>query len=179
MELVFGFILLILWPDDKPSPPLRGVALGVVLVCVMATGFAALQVWKYYPQYAARSAELVPTAWEANDPVGLDMRSGELIEHYPHDPVARLMHGTNLFDKHDYGAAEQEARAGLAEHEILATEFRPIVAERLNLLLTLALWDEGKHDEAKYGVMRFCASTTSDKFISNGRNLLRRKGLCY
>ena len=75
--------------------------------------------------------------------------------------------------------AELEARAGLAEKENLDIQYAPIARERLDLLLVMSLWGEGKHDEAKAGVERFCATTSSDEFIRNGRDLLQRNGLCH
>jgi len=176
--IVCGFILLILWPDDSPRPPLRGAALGIALLCIVATCFAAFEVSTRYPIYVAKNAALIPSALEATDPAGAAKRSGEFVARYPHDPLGRLLQGTTLFNDRDYGDAEDEARTGLAEKENLDLQYAPVVRERLELLLTMSLWGAGKHDEAKAGVARFCASTSSDEFIRNGRGLLYENGLC-
>jgi rhomboid protease GluP len=173
-----GFLLLILWPEDSPTPPLRGAAAGVAVAGLCVTIFAAFQVWQHVPIYAARSAELIPSALEVSDPVAVAKKSDEMVARYPHDPLARLLRGTSLFDERDYGAAAEQAREGLADELALDTEYAPVARERLDVLLAAALWNEGRHDEAKPMVARICASTSTDAYIANGRKLFAQAGLC-
>jgi rhomboid protease GluP len=176
--IVLGFLLLILWPEDAPHPPLRGVAASVAAIGVCVALFAALEVQAHLPFYAARSAELIPSAMEVEDPVGVANRSEEMVQRYPHDPLARLLRGTNLFNARDYAGAADQARAGLAQEEMLTTEYAPIARERLEFLLAASLWGEGLHDEAKPMIERVCASTLTDEYLVNGRKMFQRAGVC-
>ena len=176
--IAFGFLLLILWPEDSPKPPLREAATGVAIVGVVAALLSAFEVYTHFPIYAAKSAQLIPSALEARDPVALAKRSYEMVERYPHDPLAHLLRGTDLFDKRDYSDAEQQARAGLAEKDNLDLGYAPIARERLDMLLAAALWGEGRHDQAKPMVAQICASTSTDEYLTNGRAMLQRAGAC-
>lgn len=176
--IVFGFLLLILWPEDSARPPLRGVATCLAIGGIVVALLSAFEVYTHFPVYAAKSAELIPTALETRDPVAVAKNSVEMVERYPHDPLAHLLRGTDLFDARDYSDAEQQARLGLAEKEALDTEYAPIARERLDMLLAASLWGEGRHDEAKDEVARLCASTSADEYLSNGRKMFERAGAC-
>jgi rhomboid protease GluP len=176
--IVLGFLLLILWSDDAPRPPFRSFAASIAIAGVSIALYAASLVAGTYPLYAARSAQLIPSAEEQRDPDGLAKKAADLVERYPHDPMARLLRGTDLFDQADYGDAAEEARAGLAEHEILATQFAPIVVPRLNMLLAASLWGEGRHDEAKQVAAPLCTSATTDEYLTKGREVFQQAGLC-
>jgi rhomboid protease GluP len=176
--IVAGFLLLILWPEDSPRPPLRNVATGIAVGGIVIALFSAFEVYTHFPIYAAKSAELIPTALEAHDPVAVAKDSVAMVERYPHDPLAHLLRGTDLFDARDYSGAAQQARAGLNEKEALDTEYAPIARERLDMLLAASLWGEGRHDEAKDMVAHICASTSSDEYLTNGRAMFQRAGAC-
>jgi rhomboid protease GluP len=176
--IVAGFLLLILWSEDSPRPPLRNLATGVAIGGIVVALFSAFEVYTHFPIYAAKSAELIPTALEAHDPVAVAKDSVAMVERYPHDPLAHLLRGTDLFDARDYSGAAQQARAGLDEKEALDTEYAPIARERLNMLLAASLWGEGRHDEAKDMVAHICASTSSDEYLTNGRAMFQRAGAC-
>ncbi len=176
--IVAGFLLLILWPEDSPRPPLRGVATGIAIGGVVIALFSAFEVYTHFPIYAAKSAELIPTALEAGDPVAVAKQSVEMAERYPHDPLVHLLRGTDLFDERNYSDAEQQARAGLAEKEALDTEYAPIARERLDMLLAASLWGQGRHEEAKPMVAHICASTSADEYLTNGRKLFEQAGAC-
>lgn len=176
--IVAGFLLLILWPEDSPRPPLRRVRTGIAIGGVVIALLSAFEVYAHFPIYAAKSAELIPTALESRDPVAVAKQSAEMVERYPHDPLAHLLRGTDLFDAHDYSGAEQHARAGLAEKENLDLGYTPIARERLEMLLAASLWGEGRHEEAKPMVARICASTSADEYLTNGRAMFQRAGAC-
>jgi len=176
--IVFGFLLLILWPEDGERPPLRDVATGVAIGSFIIVLLSAAEVYAHFPIYAAKSAELIPSALEAHDPTAVAKDSVAMVERYPHDPLAHLLRGTDLFDAHDYSDAEQQARLGLAEKDALDTAYAPIARERLDMLLAASLWGEGRHDEAKDEVAHICASAPSDEYLTNGRAMLQRAGAC-
>jgi rhomboid protease GluP len=176
--IVAGFLLLILWPEDSPRPPLRNVATGVAIGGSVIALFSAFEVYAHFPIYAAKSSELIPSAMESHDPVAVAKDSTEMVARYPHDPLAHLLRGTDLFDARDYSDAEQQARLGLAEKEALDTEYAPIARERLDMLLAASLWGEGRHDEAKDEVAHLCASTSADEYLTNGRAMFQRAGAC-
>jgi len=176
--IVLGFLLLILWPDDSPRPPFRSFAAGIAIAGVSIALYAAMLVAGDYPLYATRTAELIPSAEEQRDPEGLAKNAADLVARYPHDPLARLLRGTDLFDHEDYSDAEEEARAGLAEHEILATQFAPVIVPRLDMLLAASLWGEGRHDEAKQVAAPLCTGAISDDYIAKGREIFRQAGIC-
>jgi rhomboid protease GluP len=176
--IVAGFLLLILWPEDSPQPPLRNVAAGIAIGGIVIALFSAFEVYTHFPIYAAKSAELIPSALESHDPAAVAKDSVAMVERYPHDPLAHLLRGTDLFDARDYSGAAQQARAGLDEKEALDTEYAPIARERLNMLLAASLWGEGRHDEAKDMVAHLCASTSSDEYLTNGRAMFQRAGAC-
>jgi rhomboid protease GluP len=176
--IVAGFLLLILWPEDRPQPPLRGVATGVAVGGFILVLLSAVEVYAHFPIYAAKSAELIPSALEAHDPVAVAKDAANMVERYPHDPLAHLLRGTDLFDARDYSGAAEQARAGLAEKEALDTEYAPMARERLDMLLAAALWGEGRRDEAKDEVAHICASHSTDEYLTNGRELFEKAGAC-
>lgn len=175
--IFLSFILLIFWSDEEsPTPPLPAFAAGLAALGIAVTLYAGALVAKTFPFYAARSALLVPTE-QLNDPE-IAKESADLVARYPHDPYARFLRSADLFSRHDFGDAEDEARAGLSEHEILATECPPGVVQRLNTALALSLWGEGRKDEAKQVAAPLCALDSSDQFLTKSREILQRVGIC-
>jgi len=177
--LVLSFVLLIFWPDEeKPTPPLRGLAAAIAVLGVAVSLYAGVLVSQHYAFYAARSAELIPSDEIQSDTTELEKESADLVARYPHDPLARLLRGTDMFNQRDYGDAADEARAGLAEQEILASEYGPVMIARLDVLLAASLWGQGRHEEAKQVAAPLCASTSSDDYFTKGRELFRQAGIC-
>ena len=177
--IVLSFMLLIFWPDEEAqTPPLRALVAVIAGLGVAITLYAGLLVDRNFDTYAARSALLIPSAEEQSDPEGLAKQSVDLVARYPHDPLARLLRGTDLFNHRDFSDAEDEARAGLAEHEILATQYAPVMVPRLALLLAAALWGEGRKDEAKQIAAPLCVSAPTDEYLAKGREIFRQAGIC-
>ena len=58
----------------------------------------------------------------------------------------------------DVATVESEARAGLAERDILARDFPPQIEVELRALLVLSLSAEGREDEARGQAPEVCAN---------------------
>lgn len=173
--MAMGFLLLIIWSEEMPVLPGREVAgCGAALGTALAL-YAASQVVSHYPAYAAREAELVPTPVLTQS--DFYHSADDLVARYPHDPTARFLYAAVLLSHGQYDDVEEQARAGLSEHEMLATEFPPVVEQRLDLLLMAALWGEGRKDEARDMAEQVCA-VSSDPFLHEARPYLVKAGAC-
>ena len=176
--MALGFFFLIRWHEEDASPGLRGAAAVVAIAGLGMTVLSAILVSARYPVYAARSANLIPSALEQSDPAGVARRSEEFAGRYPHDPLARLLHGTDLFNLRDYSAAEEQARAGLGEGENLTTEYAPTLRTQLEMLLAASLFGEGRRDEARSAAAPFCDMPSTDQYLAKGRELFQQAGIC-
>jgi rhomboid protease GluP len=82
--------------------------------------------------------------------------SADLIQHFPRDPRAHLIHAFALLDLNDKVDAELELRTGLNEKQILKEFFPPILEIRLRIMLALLLIDKGQTEEAKMVAIPIC-----------------------
>jgi len=176
--IAIGFLLLIIWPEEEKLPPWRFGAAAAAFFGMALTFFAATEVATHYNFYAARTASLVPLAMMRAHSQELAEQSQVLVERYPHDPLVRLLRGTDFLAHQDFSAAEEQARTGLLEHEILNTETAPTLEDELTMLLTISLWGEGLKDEAHDLVSKACATTPTDPYVAWGRQRLERVGAC-
>jgi rhomboid protease GluP len=177
--LVLSFVLLIFWPDEEmPTPPLRTLAVAIAALGIAITLYGGTMVAGTYDVYAARSALLVPSVDAQGDMKELVKQSADFVARYPHDPQARLWRGYDLLSQRDFGDAENEVMAGLAEHEILSTEFAPTMVLQLDTVLATSLWVEGRKDEARRAAAPLCASTPDDDELARLRRDFEGVGIC-
>ncbi|HWU26415.1 MAG TPA: rhomboid family intramembrane serine protease [Rhizomicrobium sp.] len=177
MGIAFGYLLLIIWPEEMPAPPQRDAAAFAAVFGATLMLFAAAQARSSYAYYAERSAQLIPSAIVSNSDA-LFQNPGDLVDRYPHDPLARIPYALKFLNRQDYDDAEDQARAGLSEHDMLSTEFAPVVEQRLNLLLMAALWGEGRTDDAHALSSAVCALRSEDEFLRSGHRYLEQIGAC-
>jgi rhomboid protease GluP len=152
---LMGLALLALWPRDRARPRLSGVAAVLSGLAVAAYLLAFLPVLQHFPAYSA--ARLIPADALPKTDAEARAQSTDLVARYPHDPRARLFRAGALLSARDAAGAERELRAGLAEQEILQTQFKPELELRLKMILALVLSDEGRGAEAKTIAQPVCA----------------------
>ena len=175
--VVMGFVMLALWPEEQISPPLRGMAASIAAAGTLVTVFSFVLVGGHYGTYAARSAALVPGTELAN-PSDLSARAGDLVRQYPHDPFLRMLLALDSFRQHYYQDAEQQLRSGLAEHDMLATQFSPVIELRMQMLLALVLVAEGRHDEARTIAQPICSHSAGDAWMTKVYTALKDVAVC-
>ncbi len=167
----FGYALQFLWSEDRALPPLRreaavasAIAAGVAVVAFALTAGA-------YPAYARRQAVLIPDAQIPKGDADSLEASASLVALYPHDPRGHLLRAVAAAKDNDVATVESEARAGLAERDILARDFPPQVEVELRALLVLSLYAEGREDEARGQAAEVCANPD---MMAGGQKLLQR-----
>ena len=69
-------------------------------------------------------------------------------------------------------------RTGLAEHDMLATQFSPVMEQRMQMMLAMALAAEGRSDEAKTVARSICNFSSGDAFLSRGHEALKNAAVC-
>ncbi len=154
--MAIGYALQWMWSEDRALPPFRrGAAIATSLAGVIAVVAFALTVGAY-PAYAARQGVLIPEARIPKGAAAGEEASASLVALYPHDPRGHLLLGLAAAKDNDAATAESEARAGLAEHDILAHDFPPQVEISLRALLAVSLIAEGREDEARIQAQSVC-----------------------
>jgi rhomboid protease GluP len=169
---LMALALLALWPRGAARPRLGGVAAVLSMVAVAVYGLAFLPVAQHFPAYA--EARLIPAGALPKTDIEARTESADLVARYPHDPRARLFRAGALLAARDDVGAERELRAGLAEQEILQTQFKPELELRLKMVLALVLSDEGRGAEAKTIAQPVCAPAAPQEM----RTRLAQAHLC-
>jgi len=174
---VLGFVLLALWPDEERAPQAWRMAATIAAAGVLVTVFSFAQIGTHYGIYAARSAALVPGTMLENSEA-LEEKSGDLVRRYPHDPVLRMVLAMDSLRQHYFSDAEQQLRTGLAERDMLATQFSPVIEQRMQMLLAMTLSAEGRADEARAAARPICNLSSRDEFLSQGYGALKNAAVC-
>ena len=176
--MAFGFLLQFLWSETAVLPRLRRPAAFAAIGAGVAACVAFALVAAHFPAYAARQAVLIPDAQVPKTTPDILARSATLGLSYPHDPRAHLFLALAAAKANDAGGVEQEARAGLAEHDILARDFPPALELELKDVLVLALVAENRVDEARPMAQSVCDNAVTLPGGDKIRQRLRAKQLC-
>ena len=174
--LAVGFMLLTIWSEAEKAPPLGRSIAGIAAAGAFGTILSFVLVAQHYPVYAARTAKLVPLTAFEND--NILQSAGDYVRRYPHDPALRLIMATQAMQAHYYRDAEDQLRAGLAEQKALATEFAPVVGERLQAMLAVTLVAENRPDDAKIAAAPICGVARTDPVLAEAYQVLRNAGAC-
>ena len=165
---LFGYALQFLWSEERALPPLRREAAlaagGAGLAAIVAFALIALS----YPAYAARQAPLIPDARIPKTTADSLEDSATLVALWPHDPRGHLLRALAAARQDDAATADAEARAGLAERDILAHDFPPQLELQLRAIDALAPAGEGRTDEARAQAQWVCGHID---MIPRGREL--------
>jgi len=167
--IVLALILLANWPEITPAPNGRAIAGGVAACGAAMTAFTFVLVAMHSPVYEARAAQLVPISM-LNDQETFQREAYALANRFPHDPAVRLELAVQSLHDRYYADMERHARAGLAEQEMLDTEFAPMLEPRLRIALSVSLLAQGQKDEAHQAAKPVCGAAEGAK--------LKELGLC-
>jgi len=159
-----GLVVLRVWPREERAPRHGGAAKGVALggAVLVAASFVLVGVhydeWSRVARAADRASELIPDA-ELPTSLGAGMeRAADFVARFPHDPRAQLFLGFARLRQNDLAGAESAFRAGLAEEEILRTNFSGTQVEpMLRAALGELLQSGGRDAEAREVLRPVCA----------------------
>ena len=172
---IVGGILLAIWSKHDTIPALRRVAAAIVVLGLLATGYAACATADGYRAFGLKRL-LIPAAEIPKDDATMHARSAELLKKYPRDPRARHYAAMSLVKAKDLAGAEQQMRIGLAEEDILRMMLTPTAKPYFQSYLALILYDENRKDEAKESARAACQSTSP--VLASTRERLIKFGLC-
>jgi len=164
--LAAGGLLIALW-DGSASPPQQGLALGVAGAFTAAALFAILPIMSVYGEYQQLAPDL------PNDPALFRNEAFDLARSYPNDPRLLFEQGMVLMSTLQLAPAEAKFRAALAQPAILRDTLDPAVENNMRGMLALALYAQGKSDEALSTATPIC-----DKVRSALAATLRKATLC-
>jgi rhomboid protease GluP len=168
-----GLMLLRWWPRTEALPRFRRGALVLSIVGALGVALCVGPIAQGYPTYAL-ATKLMPIAEVPKIDAAGKARSADLVARFPHDPRARLLRAEALLDSGDGTGAERELRAGLAEQDILKTQFSPELEAQLRTVLAFVLADGGKQGEAKTIAQPVCSPAGP----ANMRDALSAQHLC-
>jgi rhomboid protease GluP len=153
-----GLVLARVWRKQDATPPgtrvVGGVGVLVALAVVASLGFAA-------KAHGVAALELVLIPEDALPQSGADVSklAKDLLARYPRDPRSHLFQSATLLDSGDAAGAEKEARAALAEGDILEHFFQGTkLPLTLHGMLARALVAQHREDEARAEVAPYCHS---------------------
>ncbi|HRK23684.1 MAG TPA: rhomboid family intramembrane serine protease [Beijerinckiaceae bacterium] len=173
LGLVFGGLLLWLWPADHPHPGGRGFAKAVTVLGLAGIVFAVVQLFGSLSLYRYVGAMIPEQAIPKTD---AEARAAgpHLSERYPLDPRSHFYRALDRIAAKDLAGAEtalQEAvRLADAWPQVFPADFRV----RLHMVQALVLADRGKLETARAVARPACTAQVDDSI----RGPLRRAGLC-
>lgn len=176
--MALGYLLQFIWSEERALPSLRREAAIGAAGAGLAAAIGFILVAADYPAYAARQAPLIPDAEIPKSTAGSLERSASLIVLYPRDPRGHLLRALAAARDNDAVIVERETRAGLAEPDILARDFPPVLEVELKALLALALAAQQRNDEAIPLAQSVCNRAGSMPEAAKIRVQLRQRGLC-
>jgi rhomboid protease GluP len=181
-----GYLLLFTAPELHDASWGRrlaaGVALGGAALAIAGLGLVALN----YPAYAAENAELIPDG-ELRQ-LMIDQTRGSQIQSFnrltdlelahPSDPRGHLVKAIFLLQAENFGEAETEARAALAQGRVLADDFPPETTQFLHGLLAMILVSEGRLSDARPEAREVCSIKWPSKPLTALQRELNAHGAC-
>jgi rhomboid protease GluP len=173
--LVVGLVLLRTWRADSTRPAFLSVA---AIACVGGALAFAWSAWAPLRDYQGYTLDtlLIPNAQLPKSRDEARAKAADFMVKYPRDPRSRLYQAQTLIDQQDLPGAERELRAGLAEHEILRTKFKPEFEATLQGMLALVLYDSNQRAEARSVAQSTCGVTAPS--FGPMRELLFKVQLC-
>jgi rhomboid protease GluP len=172
-----GLAMLTSWRHDAERPAFPGGATGLSALGVLLFALSAVPVVRNYHSYALDlDALLIPAKELPTSNADAKARARELLARYPRDPRAHLYQAGSLIDQAQLPGAARELRAGLAEGEILRTQFKPELEAQMRGMLALVLHDLNQPAEARAAAEPTCA--VAAPAFARMRELLIKTGLC-
>jgi membrane associated rhomboid family serine protease len=150
----FGFLLLIIWPENGARPPFVWAAGAFAALGLLLTGGAFYLAAQSFPVYAADAGQLAPRTLLVDD--DKTNRSGELVTLYPHDPLAHMVRALHLNAQHDVTGALGEVRAGLDQTRALDTYYPAALRFHMRVMLVLLLLQDNRSDDARTEAAPIC-----------------------
>jgi rhomboid protease GluP len=176
--MALGYLLQFIWSEERALPSLRREAAIAAAGAGLAAAIGFILVAANYPAYAERQAPLIPDAEIPKSTAGGLERSASLIVLYPRDPRGHLLRALAAARDNDAVIVEREARAGLAEPDILARDFPPVLEVELKALLALALAAQQRNDDAVAAARAVCDHVGTMPEAAKIRAELQKKELC-
>ncbi len=150
-----GAVLWTTWDVGSPTPPGRGLALGITMAGMIGLAWGAWGVTQTHDVATALApqAEIARVATGDVPPATLDA----LVRRWPRDPRGRFIRAAARINADDASGAEEDLRAALAEERVLRTGFRDRRLEiEVRSLLAQVLMQRGRGDEARSVVAPVC-----------------------
>jgi membrane associated rhomboid family serine protease len=168
-----AFVLLVTWPEERPTPPGRTLAAVVAALLVACTVWAFLQTGGKYENYARPGLDFIPPAEMPRSREAMAADSYALVEKYPADPRAHMFRGLYFLSRRDLSDAEPHLRDAIRLHQdVMTARFQALT----RALLALDLTGMGRRDEAAPLAAMVCGDATLPPEILDS---LRRTALCH
>lgn len=155
-----GFALLKTWSPTKPRPAFLPLATALCVAGMLALSLSFLPIIRDFHTHTLATF-LIPNEQLPKSDTKGETKAADLVARYPRDPRARLYYAGELVDHNDLSGAERELRRGLAEKEILTTQFTPELEAHMKGILALILSDRNQRTEAKTVAQPVCGMTTA------------------
>jgi rhomboid protease GluP len=172
---LIGLVMLKTWRATEPRPAFMPAATALCAAGALALALSFVPLMRDYHTYSLASL-LIPDELLPKSDSEAAEKAYDLVARYPRDPRARMFKARLLMERNDLPHAEQELRVGLAEEEILTTQFQPELAARMKAMLALILGYSNRTTEAKALAQPACRMTTEN--LASIRNLLVKAQLC-
>jgi rhomboid protease GluP len=166
--VTLGFILLALWPAQRPRPRLSNLAALIAIAFFTIAAGSLLPIREQYRQQALLAPDLPETVAEQKAQVD------RLLHDYPRDPRLHFIHAQSLLEKNDVAGAEADLRAAFAEPELIESSAGSQFESQIRALLAAVLREEGKAAEAKAIAAPACAAEKAGAVA----DYLKRFSLC-
>jgi len=161
------------WPQIWVPVEFRQVAAGLVVACLLATGYGAMQLALRHDEYRFVS-QLIPPADLPATEAAFQEQSADLALRFPNDPRARFHRAIVLMRTGDPPGAEREAALAVALVERYPRSFNAEFRDWTRLMLAGTYQEQRRMPEARAAAKPLCGSTTVQRIS----DILARYKLC-
>lgn len=162
-----------IWPQIWVPVGFRQIAAGLVVACLIATGYGALKLVQRHGEYRFVAQLIAPADMPATE-AAFQEQSEDLVARYPNDPRARFHRAIVLMRTGDAPGAEREAREAVALVERYPRSFNAEFRDWSRLLLAGTYQEQRRMDEARRVAKPLCAAAP----IQRIKDVLARYKLC-
>jgi len=168
-----GLLFVLVWREEAPRPPLRALALAIVLAGAAALAVAVPRLVAAFPEARFIGSLMPESAIPATDEAAR-AAADDLIRRYPEDPRGYYYKGLTLAARNDAAGAEQALGRAVALAERYPGVFFESFRARLRALHALALHGLKRDAEARAVIAPVCGQSAARDLLGT----LRREGLC-
>lgn len=177
--IAMGLALMLFW-EDEARPSSRPLALGIVLVSLIAAsfGFWEASVTPPHDVVTASADGLIPEASVPTDTGDAIARSADLVSQYPRDPRAHLFRGLHFLKIRDVADANEQFHVAFEGEDVLDSGPRRRFDVAIRILYAATLSSQGRRPEAVTIAAPVCEKAEENSSLREVLDYLHSTQIC-